>query len=324
MPDVRLISCVGVRHDLALLPHYLRHYRDLGVHPSRMHIVLNGLEDDADEVARAQEILQDHGVTPHEVWVAPYTSDAMWEKRREVQRQVASAEDWVISADVDEFCEFPDALEPFLAYCERRGANCVQGVFIDRLAADGRLRAVEPEPTLWEQFPVETDIACTVRRGEGGGYWYGTVNIMACRGDVLPSRGGHHPLSDGRGVSYLLGRPLAEFPAITDPAFRFTLPLRVHHFKWTRTLTDGLRQRLATPGVSSKGKAYGQRLLDHVERQDGFALADFPLRQDGNNDRVPWRARVLTLRARSTASRLVQPARRTVQSARRKVTGWTS
>jgi hypothetical protein len=319
MPDVRLISCVGVRHDLALLPHYLRHYRDLGVAPSHMHILLNGLEDDAEEISRAQEILEEYGVAPHEVWTAPYTSEAMWEKRREVQRREASAEDWVISADVDEFCEFPDALEPFLAYCERRGANCIQGVFIDRLAADGRLKAVESEPSIWNQFPVQADVICTVRRAEEGAYWYGTVNIMACRGDVLPSRGGHHPLADGREVSYLLGRPLAKFPTITDPRFRFSLPLRVHHFKWTNTLAEGLRERLSTPGVSCRGQSYGRLLLDRFEQRDGFAFGDLPIREAGLADRVPWRARIAALRTGSDALRMKSLALRAARAVKRRM-----
>jgi hypothetical protein len=314
---VRLISCVGVEHDLALLPHFLRYYLGLGIAPERMHLVLNAERKGTDAMAAALAVLAAHDVEPAEVWIAPYTSDAMWEKRRAVQRRVAAASDWVVSADVDEFHEFPAALPAFLDYCERRGANCVQGVFIDRLAPGGRLAAVQPAPSIWEQFPLEADVICTIRRAEEGKFWYGTVNVMACRGDVLPSRGGHHPLSDGRPVSYLLGRPLAEFPWITDPAFRFALPLRVHHFKWTDRLAGGLQRRLATPGASSRGRAYGRLLLDHFEENGGVALGGLPVKRRARADRVPWRARVAALQAVASAIPILR-------SARRRMRRWTS
>ena len=313
-----LISCVGVEHDLALLPHFLRHYLDLGIAPERMHLVLNAPTADAPSLARARAVLAAHGVEPAEEWVAPYTSDTMWEKRREVQRRVAAPADWVVSADVDEFCEFPAPLAEVLAACERRGVNCVQGVFIDRLAPGGRLAPVEAEPSIWDQFPIEADVICTLRRDEDG-YQAGTVNIMACRGDVLPSRGGHHPLHDGRPVSYVLGRPLGQFPGIGEAAVRFSVPFRVHHFKWTEGVLDTHRQRLATPGASKAGSVYGRRLLDYFDHRGGRVdLGDVPIRQSGLADRVPWRVRVAALRSVAGVSR-ASSARRVASAIKRRV-----
>ena len=314
-----LISCVGVEHDLALLPHFLRHYLDLGVTPERMHLVLNAPTADAPGLGQARAVLAAHGVGPAEDWVAPYTSDAMWEKRREVQRRVAAPTDWVVSADVDEFCEFPAPLADVLAECERQGVNCVQGVFIDRLAPGGRLAPVEPEPSIWEQFPIEADVICTLRRGEHA-FQFGTVNVMACRGDVLPSRGGHHPLRDGVDVSFLLGTPLGRMPGITNAAVRFSIPFRVHHFKWTEGVLDTHRQRLATPGASQAGSAYGRRLLDYFDRQNGrVEIDDVPVREPGLADRVPWRARVAALRSVAGAHRRASSARRVAGAIKRRV-----
>ena len=317
---IRLVSCVGVEHDLALLPHFLRYYIGLGISPDRFHIILNSPTTDAPGLVEARAVLTAQGVEPEEEWVEPYTSDAMWEKRREVQRRVAAPTDWVLSADVDEFHEFPAPLGEVLAYCEGRGVNCVQGVFVDRLAPGGRLAEVEPEPSIWDQFPVEADVICTLRRPEGSGFRYGTVNIMACRGDVLPSRGGHHPLRDGRSVSYLFGRPLAEFPWITEAGFRFAVPFRVHHFKWTEGLLDTHRRRLDTPGASQAGSAYGRLLLDYFDRRGGrVAPGDVPVHEPGLADRVPWRTRVAALRTGSAALSAGSFGRRAASALKRRV-----
>ena len=327
MHNVRLISCVGVEHDLPLLPFFLEHYLELGVAPSHMHIVLNASREGTEEMTRARSILETHGVEPEERWIEPYTSGAMWEKRREVQRRVADATDWVVSADVDEFQEFPTELSTFLEYCERREIDCVQGVFIDRVAPEGRLAAVAPTPSIWEQFPIETDVICTIRSAEDGSYWYGTVNIMVCRGDVLPARGGHDPLDERPGISHLFGRELAKFPWITNSAFRFAIPLRVHHFKWTDALVTSLRERLSTSGVSKAGKAYGELLLEYFDENDGIALEGVPIKRDGGADSVPWRARVSALRASTHIFSLVQSIRgraaQYLRSAKKKAARWT-
>lgn len=328
MDSVRLISCVGVEHDLALLPFFLEHYLELGIAPSRMHIVLNAPREGTEEIARARSILEAHRVEPEERWIEPYTSGAMWEKRREVQRRVADATDWVVSADVDEFHEFPAPLPAFLAYCERKGVNCVQGVFIDRLASGGQLAAVSSEASIWEQFPIKADVMCTMRQTEPDGWWYGTVNVMVCRGDVFPDRGGHHPLSGKRDISYLFGRQLAKFPWITKAAFRFSVPLRVHHFKWTDTLVAGLRRRLDTPGVSSRGQSYGQRLLDYFDQENGIALDDVPIMPHDPVEYVPWRAQVNALRVGAVAVRCTHSVRYRanylIQSIQQKVMSWMS
>jgi len=309
MPTAHLISCIGVDSDLPLLPHFLRHYLALGIPRERMHLILNAAAD-SPAMTRAQEMLTGFGIEPAVLWIAPYTSDAMWAERRKLQARTVAPGDWLISADVDEFHEYPESLERFLGYCERRGVDCVQGVFIDRLAVDGRLRSVTEAEPLWSQFPLEADVICRI--GQTGEHhdWYGTVKLMALRGHLLPSRGGHHPQPHADGISYLFGRPLAAFPGIAMPAFRFSVPLRVHHFHWTGALPDSLRRRLATPGVSAAGREYGAKLLDHFEQNAGIALSDIAIRGDSwSVDGLPWRAGVNTLRLASRLHRMFRRGR---------------
>jgi hypothetical protein len=297
-----------------MLPHFLHHYLRLGVDPSRMHLILNAPQGDIVELSQAQTLLNAHDIEPAEVWIAPYTSGSMWAKRREVQRRLAGPDDWVISADVDELQEYPEALPGFLAYCERKGVECVQGVFIDRLAPNGRLNAIAPEPSVWEQFPVEADVACTLRRGSTDPHWKdGTINIMACRGNLLPGTGGHDLQAERDDVSYLLGRPLSAFPWITHSAFRFALPLQVHHFKWVSTLLDSLNERLATPGTSPAGSAYGRLLLDYFETDGHSILDDVPVKQRSYLDAIPWRTRIKAFDLSASARSILRTAWKTVR-----------
>ena len=271
MDTPRLISCVGVGTDLDLLPHFLSHYGALGVAPGNMHVILNAPAPDHPGLARARDILAAAGAAAPEIWIAPYTSDTMWEKRREIQSRVAGPRDWVISADVDEFHAYPEPLDAFLERCARMGVDCVQGPFIDRLAPGGALAPVAPAPAILAQFPVMAEVGLSIAGPGRLHNRFGTVKLMAMRGAILPSRGGHHPLA-GQRVRHLYGHPLGAFPEIERPDFRFGLPTRVHHVHWTASLPARLERRLATPGVSPAGVEYGRKQLDHIARHGGIAL----------------------------------------------------
>lgn len=294
---LKLTSCVGVAHDLPLLQPFVRHYRALGVAPEHMHILLNGGAADAANLAHARDILKAEGCAEPTLWTEAYTSGAMWAQRRALQSRIAGADDWVISADVDEFHDYPAKLPRLLARCDDWGVDCVQGVFIDRVAADGRLAPLPLGASPWTHYPVQAEIMCALAKTGAKHDWYGTVKIMAIKGDLLPSRGGHHPLNgQHRQPRFLLGRPLGAFPMIHRPWLRFRIPFRVHHFKWTDRLIPSLQQRLATQGVSAAGADYGAKLLAYFERTERLDLRRFARRQPMLYDRLPWPVQVAMLR----------------------------
>jgi len=288
-----LLTCISAEQDLALLPHFLSHYLALGILPDRIRPMLNAVDADAPGLKAAQDILSRHGVNAAEIWIAPYTSDAMWAKRRELQRREAGPQDWVISADVDELHEYPEPLAQLLARCEQLGVDCIQGVFIDRLSLDGRLAAVAAEPSLMEQFPIQADVIWALG-GQGVTHGRtGTVKLMAVRAHVLPNRGGHYPVP-GAPVNYLYRHHLGGYPGIQRPAFRFAVPTRVHHFHWTQSLPQRLQRRLATPGVSPAGKEYGQKQLTHIAEHDGIDMTRVPTDEGG--PRADWPEQLAKLR----------------------------
>ncbi|KAF0675882.1 hypothetical protein [Profundibacterium mesophilum] len=272
-----LITCVGVEHDLPLLPHFLRHYRALGIAPDRFVILLNAADAEHPGLARARAVIRDEGITRAAIdWIAPYTSGSMWARRGAAQAEFCAPDAWVLNADVDEFHRWPEPLADCLARADALGVDCIQGVMIDRLAPGGVLAPVAPAPGIGTQFPIRAEVAQAIGgesqvHGRGG-----TVKIMAAHGRLLPRRGGHRPL-DESGVRYLYRNPLGEFPQIDDPQFRFRVPTTVEHVHWTAELAARLELRLATPGVSPAGAEYGRRQLDHIAAHGGISLADVAL-----------------------------------------------
>ncbi|MES1925701.1 glycosyltransferase family 2 protein [Salinisphaera sp. T31B1] len=295
-----LVTCVGVDTEYGHLAHFLKHYLALGVAPQHIHVLLNTRDPASANLARAETLLAHHGIAEPKRWIAPYTSDSMWAQRREIQRDRVPAGAWVISADVDEFHEYPEPLARFIALCEASRVNCVQGVFIDRLAPAGHLAPVTDDP-IETCFPLQADVQCRIA-GRGRNHnWHGTVKLMMMKSHIEPSRGGHHPVEGTVGVRYLFGRQLAQFPYIGQAWFRFLVPLRVHHFKWTATLHDTLRRRLDTPGVSVAGAEYGGKLLAYIERHGRIRPEDVAIRQPSRLAHMSWRRRSAALRALSAA-----------------------
>jgi hypothetical protein len=244
-----------------------------------------------------------------------------------VQADLCAPDNWVMHADVDEFHRWPEPLGACLARAAALGADCVQGVMIDRLAPGGRLAPVLPDPPVLEQFPLRAEVAWSVGgaspvHGRGG-----TVKMMAARGRLLPHRGGHRPALGSR-VRYLYRYPLGSFWEIDDPAFRFSVPTQVDHVHWTDTLPERLRTRLATPGVSPAGAEYGRRQLDHIAAHGGrIALGQVALEgRDGVPPSPPprpgapgqvdwpgWPDRLEALRRMGRIKPLISPARRAVR-----------
>ncbi|ETX12857.1 hypothetical protein OCH239_15645 [Roseivivax halodurans JCM 10272] len=304
------LTCVGVQDDLTLLPHWLRHYLELGIAPERVIVILNAESADAPGIGAAREILKAHGVVrPPEIWIAPYTSGTMWQQRAEAQTRICAPEDWVLNADVDEFQRWPEPLTDCLARAAALGADCVQGVMIDRLARDGTLAPVHPDPHIFEQFPLRGEVAMAIGgtspvHGRGG-----TVKIMAARARILPHRGGHSP-ARGTGASYLYRYPLGSFHEIDDPGFRFSVPTQVDHVHWTESLPARLDRRLTTPGVSPAGAEYGRRQLDHFAANGGgVALDQVTLEGNASLEATDWPGRLAQLRRIGRRKPLTAPLR---------------
>ncbi|MGO1502864.1 MAG: hypothetical protein ACTHWH_16450 [Marinobacter sp.] len=286
---IRLISCVGVELELPLLSHFIRHYRDLGIPLSHMHILLNTADIASPRLAAAKALLADLGVEDVREWIADYTSDTMWAQRRQLQQDVAEPGDWIVSADVDEHHQYPAPLQEICEYCLSNGYNCVQGFMIDRLAANGELAEVNATPELSSQFPVEADVLLTLAgRGDHHGI-DGTTKVMLLCHDVLPSRGGHNPWKDGKTPQFLAGAKLAKFRQATRPHSRFSYPFRVDHYNWTANRKTTLEKRVASPDVSPAGRELSNKLIPYLQKHGRVRLEDVATRRASAARHSNWR-----------------------------------
>jgi hypothetical protein len=244
-----ILAIVGVVHAYDLLPYYLSHYRKLGV--DRFAVACNPKELDREgDLKRTLALQADVDVCSLPRGFRRSNLVGMIEE--EVRQRIATPDDWVIPADLDELNQYPEELHELTEKMRQHGFTHVTGKLRDRLARSGVLTALKPferSVSIWEQYPLEADVTARITQGS-------TKKVLLSRGD-LGWTAGHHRM-----------RPsplLKPFPS-TGVA---------HHFKWR----DGLAQTL-TWRVQNEERARAPwshesaRLSDYLRERGRIALDD--------------------------------------------------
>lgn len=106
-PKLWLVSTIGTGHDLVFLPHFMTHYKSLGVNPSDMLLTLHN--DPAKGPAgwqvavQTQQLLQKmYGVRVVQLWNGTFETFRKYELQESLSRQYVLQQDWVMHPDVDE------------------------------------------------------------------------------------------------------------------------------------------------------------------------------------------------------------------------------
>jgi hypothetical protein len=206
--DITVTSIMG-GPDVELVPHWLAHYRSLGLEWFVVAVNDPLRAEDYDRVLGAG------GVTP------AYHLDDLFFKdevtaRARLNEMVTSS--WVLHADLDELMVFDRPLDVLLADCGAGDYCVVPGRFIDHLRADGQLAAVQAEPSLWQQYPLMHPMTQYVRRGCA-------VKAVLRRRDFPITVGNH--LWDG-----------------PDMPGRYPAWQEIHHFRWTAATVPSLKHRI--------------------------------------------------------------------------------
>ena len=233
---------VPIYNDMTLLPHFLRHYRSIGV---EKYFIALPPEYRAD----ADRLVQNYDVTLlHELDVRDSLltgSSAVTAMRHRYQ----NVDEWVVIVDLDEFIETSEALGHVADRADQAGATVVRGIMHDRFAASGQTAVIDCSGDLHVIFPIKSRF---IRRVMGGFDHKGV--LVKGRLKAAPNAG-HHWFEDERVHSEAL---------------------EISHFKWIDGAIDRLRAscRLVRDSGLSWSDEY-QRALDHYNSRGRFAWEEF-------------------------------------------------
>lgn len=212
-----LFLTVTIGPDYRLLAHFLRYYKNLGVH--NFLVILN-TPDDA-----PLKILQNYDIKPVRIWTEPFSERLKQAHERDIISKYCSNEDWIVYSDLDEFQHYPAGLLNQLKFCENNGIDFLEGRLLDRISETGELTELDSKKSLEEQYPLGGYITNKLLKA-----W--DKKIVVAKGKLVVG-GGHHIFLD-RATNNTL-------PYIRK-LNRYSRGIKVHHFKWDRNVLIRMNQ----------------------------------------------------------------------------------
>lgn len=231
---------VAIYHDCTLLPHFLRHYADLGINCFCIAADAATAPTVRDGVRAFNAIVRD------DLDVLDSFQGGATAVTR-MRLEYCAIDEWVLITDLDEFAVFDLPLADTIAVAEGEGANVVRGRMIDRVAADGALPAILDDTDLWATFPRRCGLTSRLQ---------GSVDHkgVLVRGHLSPAMA-HHEFTGER-----LSRQQAE----------------VHHFKWNSNAEGRIRAAMElarTAGISWWPEYL--KVLQHLQQHGRIRWEEF-------------------------------------------------
>lgn len=288
MNNIYLTCCFSLDFDLPLLEHFIKHYISLGIKPDNFLLVLNVFKDKR-KLNEGMKILESYNIFPKDIWCYEYESEEKWQRIHMILNKHVTQNDWVIHPDSDEFFQFPGSLDHITLAMSAQGFNAAQGFLIDRLSTDGKIKNINAEQNISEQFPINANFCNLI--GLAG------VKLMMYRGGLRANNGSgqvHQQCEQYTRYTHGGNQSLHK----TDLALKIngnfndreswvynpknfnesvyqTIQMQhgfiIHHYKWHGTVLEKLKQRIETYTKLKRPQLMqSQKLLEHYEKNKRF------------------------------------------------------
>jgi hypothetical protein len=238
---------VAIAEHATLLPHFLRHYRDVGV--TRFFISVDAaLEDGIAPMVKGFPVEIVRGLDTAE------SIEGGTEAVSRMRAMFADPHEWVVLTDLDEFQVHPDGVSETAAAADAEGANVVRGYMVDRVARDGTLKPVHADDDLSELFPERCFITILLQGGIAHKCALVKGHLQSGRtADGLSLA--HHHMQDERIASRAI---------------------EVRHFKWNAEAMQ--RMQLAIGRTQAAGLSFWveyERVLQHLRANGRLRWEEF-------------------------------------------------
>lgn len=266
-----------------MLDAYCRHYLSLGIRAENFLLVLNSNSSSESNIEETKKILGKYSIQAKDTWMGTYESEEKWRRVDRLLTKYIQKEDWVVHPDADEFHEIPShSYNDLFSDFEKRQINAVQGILIDRLAANKKIPVKKSIENPFEEFPVCANLSSVLK--------IPSVKLLAYKGYLRANNGSGqiHPdhksktiYPHGKSQSY---HETSEFIKwIGDPDYcnkptepkDFTLVMDqikkeikfiVHHFKWHGHVKEKLIARINTYKILNRAQwVQSDNALKHYE-----------------------------------------------------------
>lgn len=251
-----------------LLETFLQYYISIGLLP---HNILLTIQIDRGsnlkQIVDAIGVIETMGVY-YDIFIGNWSSEALMFHQAHKLLYCTNPKDWIVVADSDEFHQYPgNNITTFLNKLDSKRINLVNGLFLDRLAADGSLIEPTNHSHLFSQFSLGCQMHRTFNLGTA-------KKVMAFKGNLRINRG-HHRLA----LCWFWNR--RNYLDLTiwktcPPDDRIKIKqypkrLNVHHFKWMKGQYEATHHKAEVWKGTSVGKSY-EAVLNHFIKCGGVCV----------------------------------------------------
>eukprot|EP00971_Amphidinium_carterae_P248428 4931860-Amphidinium_carterae.1 len=175
--------------DQLLMEHFLRHYLHLGVNLHNQSEVLLHVTGQTEEFLEMMKLMQSFNMTRYKT--CTYYGSTL--KFTSFNRYILTLPEdaWVLGPDVDEFFQFPCDIQQRIT----SGAVNFWGTMAERLGADFTIPALQPSPSILQQYPISCPNLrhhLSLTRGHALVTWKYALLKTRVLGGLMTFRGNHH------------------------------------------------------------------------------------------------------------------------------------
>lgn len=254
MMSAKLGLCTvwGEKHNM--LPHFIAHYKALGV--SEFFFTIHAEDKHSPHVLSMQNELHHYGIQA-QVYIGPWNGAIGTKLINELKSKYPNH--WFVVADQDELQVYPERLDQVISRCEDLGLTYVTGLLLDRVSENGAMSPIRPGLSVWKQFPNCGFITFPLTGAN-------PYKITLCKGFVELSEGQHGVVTFNK-----------RYPSVGP------VMVQVHHFKWEATLEERLKKRLVSKQKGHWKNSYEgyadevQRIINYLSSYSGCICLLEPL-----------------------------------------------
>ena len=228
-PSVTVLAMAG-QHDVDLVPHFLKHYRDLGV--AGFRFVLHGEFDPR----RRDWMYAQPDITVFAELHGLFTESS---KVQKIDWMLEGLEGtWAMMVDLDEFIELPqDSLAQTISAMEDLGLSSLPAFMVQRMTCDGQLAGLAAEDDIQQVFANYS------------------FNLAERIGTKYPPIKTKYPLA--RVEAGARSSDGFHYPLLPDVCNNRPLRATLSHFKWRDRLKSAVKDFRGNDANSAEMATYG-------------------------------------------------------------------
>lgn len=202
--------------DFNLLYHYIKYYIKLGINSSDITILPYGYSNFEKNYEIFKDICMHYNVPIYPIEKFPYDFTIAHNKYLSWQKLNVTKYDWLLKTDIDEFISYGYyKLHEYIFFLEKNEYDCGAGRFIDCIDIQNKLKKVDKNSNIFEQFPKRCMITKNIIKGCDS-------KIVIFKSDKIVSLGNHGCVDKGLKI-------------------HISFSNKVFHFKWIYNLKHRIK-----------------------------------------------------------------------------------